>query len=374
MSTKRILFLVDNLERGGLSRVVLVLADAMLLRGHTVGLGVLEGSVEEAMPQGAWQQVHPAIRPRRRYKHVAFRRAVTAFARTAVADFETVHGHADLVVAAGELAIRCVPAIGHPRLVLSSHSSQLQAAKHPGWLGQARLALKRMRRGNRLRRLLDGRHVHVVSSGLADELTRELGVKPASLHVIYNPFDIEAMRAHAKLTTPEAAGQMQPFVVGVGVLGPRKRFARLIDAFADSGVDGDLVLIGQGEQEAFLRARAAARGLAKRFRILPFHENHYALLSKARLLVATSDSEGLGNVVIEALILGVPALSTDCPHGPREILAPIDERALVPLDRLELLPARLRELLEDPYPIPEPMVQRFALARIVDQYLALAHL
>jgi glycosyltransferase involved in cell wall biosynthesis len=374
MARKRVLFLVDNLEHGGLSRVVLALVEAMLARGLTVGLGALEGRVEQTIPAGSWLRVHAEVRPRKGYRHLGFRRQVTRFAERTISDFETVFGEADLIVAAGELAIRCVPRIGHLRVVISSHSSQLQAAKHPGWLGQARLALRRTRRGARLRRLLDGQHVHVVSEGLANELTRDFHVEPASLNVIYNPFDIQHIRGRAASSTPQSVAQPLPFVVGVGLFGRRKRFERLIDAFADSNVDGHLLLIGQGEDEAALRARAAERGIVGRFRIVPFHENHYALLRKARLLVLTSDSEGLGNVLIEALIVGVPALSTDCPHGPREILGPIDARALVPLDRLDLLPERLRELVNDPYPIPEPMVQRFALDHIVDQYLGLTEL
>ena len=198
MSAKRILFLPDNLEPGGLSRVVLVLAESLLARGHRVGLGVLQGNVEQSVPAGAWLRAHAAVRPRQRFRHVAFRRAITRFARSAIDQFEADCGEADLVIAAGELAIRCVPAVGHAHLVLSSHSSQLQAPKHAGWPGRARLAFKRLRRGYRLRRLLDGHHVHVVSEGLADELTGELGVRPASLHVIYNPFDIESIRARAR--------------------------------------------------------------------------------------------------------------------------------------------------------------------------------
>lgn len=374
MAARRILFFVDSLERGGLSHVVLVLVEAMAARGLTVGLGVLEGLVDVPVPNGAWVRVHAAVRANQHRGYAGFRREATRFAQRTIAEFETTFGAADVVIAAGELALRCLPAAGPAPLIASSHSSQLQAAKHPGWLGQARLALKRLRRGARLRRLLNGRHVHVVSHGLAAELTGELRVKPASLQVIHNPFDIRGIRAAAMASTPESAAQPLPFVVGVGLFVRRKRFDRLIDAFADSGVDGNLLLIGQGDLEAALRARAAERGIAERFRIVPFHANHHALVRRARLLVLTSDSEGLPNVLIEALIVGVPALSTDCPHGPRDILGPIDERALVPLNRLDRLPGRLRELVRDPYPIPEEMVQRFALDRIVDQYLALAEL
>ena len=374
MPAQKILFFVDTLELGGLSHVVLVLLAAMRARGLAVGLGILEGIVQQPLPEGSWVRVHEATRSNHPRGHARFRREATDFARRTIGEFEASFGSADLVIAAGELALRCLPATGNARLVASSHSSQLQSAKHPGWLGRARLAFKRLRRGARLRRLLNGRHVHVVSNGLATELTAELRVRPASITVIHNPFDIAGIRALSMAGTPQSDAQQAPFVVGVGHFVRRKRFDRLIDAFADSGVDCELVLIGQGPEEAALRARAAERGIAERLRIVPFHANHHALVRKARLLVLTSDSEGLANVLVEALIVGVPALATDCPHGPRDILAPIGEHALVPLSRLELLPVRIRELTRDPYPIPEAVVQHFALERIVDQYLALAEL
>jgi glycosyltransferase involved in cell wall biosynthesis len=374
MPARKVLFFVDPLARGGLSHVVLVLRAAMNARGVAVGLGVLEGIVEQPLPDGAWNRVHAGTRSAHPRGHAAFRRRATAFARDTIAEFEATFGAADLVIAAGELAIRCLPATRCARLIASSHSSQLQSPKHAGWLGRARLAFKRLRRGARLRSLLNGRHVHVVSKGLADELALDLHVRPASLTVIHNPFDIEGIRASSKESTPQSEAQRAPFVVGVGHFVRRKRFDRLIDAFADSGIDGNLVLIGQGEEEAALHARAAERGIAGRFRIVPFHANHHALVRKARLLVLTSDSEGFANVLVEALIVGVPALATDCPHGPRDILAPIGEHALVPLSRIDLLPIRIRELTREPYRIPDAVVQHFALERIVDQYLALAEL
>jgi glycosyltransferase involved in cell wall biosynthesis len=374
MPARRILFFVDSLQHGGLTHVALALVEVMAARGLVVGLGVLEGLIEAPVPADTWVRVNAVVRDARSRGHMRFRRKATSFAQRTIAEFEATFGPADVIVAAGELSLRCLPAASPAHLVVSSHSSQLQVPKHPGWPGRARLALRRLRRGARLRRLLDGRHVHVVSHGLAAELTEEFRVKPASLHVIHNPFDIQGMRAAAVVDTPQSDAQPLPFVVGVGRLVGPKRFDRLIDAFADSGVDGHLLLIGQGGLESALRARAADRGIAERFRIVPFHDNHLALVRRARLLVLTSDSEGLANVLIEALIVGVPALSTDCPYGPRDILGQLDARALVPLDRLDLLPGRLRDLVRDPYPIPEESVQRFARDRIVEQYLALAGL
>ena len=134
---------------------------------------------------------------------------------------------------------------------------------------------------------------------------------------------------------------------------------------------GDLVLVGQGNDEKKLRQLAIDDGLEEWVKFFPFHANHYALLRKAKLLVSTSRSEGFGNVLVEALILGVPALSADCPHGPKDILLPVCSAALIPPDRLELLPERIDRFITQPYAIEPHHLQRFTRDFVLDQYLSL---
>lgn len=369
MPSKRVLFLVDVLAPGGLASVVITLARRMAELGHVVGVAVLEPLVAQNPGPDVWLKVQPQSRPPG--GQAGFRKQAADFGNSAIKEFEDRFGTADLIVAAGEMALRCAPSWHHPRMVFSSHSSQLGSPKQAGLAGRLRHRFKQWRRGRRLQHLLDGRHVHVVSSGLAAELRRDFGVRPASVDVIPNPFDVADLRRRAHGATPESRVVGSPFIVGVGAFSPNKRFDRLVRAFAESGIDGALVLIGQGPEEGALREIVVELGIGQRVHFLPFHPNHYALVARARLLALTSNSEGLGNVLIEALILGVPALSTDCPHGPRDILGGLDPRALVPMDRLELLPDRLRELVRQPYAIPEAAVARYELDHVVERYLAL---
>lgn len=370
MSTRPVLFLVDTLAKGGLAHVVVTVVDRLQARGHAAGIAVLDGSIDTRPRDDVWLACNPVSRGALSAR--ALRSHAARFGMDAITQFTRLAGAPHLIIAAGELAIRCANTWNDPRIVFSSHSSQLGSPKHKGVLGDLRRAFKRLRRGHRLRSLLDGRHVHVVSAGLADELVKDFGVRPASLSVIGNPFDIEAIRNRASQATPESAAQTLPFVIGVGELNARKDFATLVRAFALSRLDGELVLVGQGEQEPALRRLASKLGLAERVRIVPFHPNHFALVRKARALAHTSQSEGFGNVLIEALILGVPAISTDCPHGPRDILGAVDPRALVPLGDVALFAERLRDIVQHPYSIPDAAVRRYDVECVVDQYLALA--
>ena len=106
----------------------------------------------------------------------------------------------------------------------------------------------------------------------------------------------------------------------VGRLDAGKNHAMIIDAL--KGLNAALLIIGSGELESALRAQIAALGLAGRVRLLGARANPFAYVARADCFVFGSNYEGFPNVIVEALICGAPIISTDCPGGVREILAP----------------------------------------------------
>jgi glycosyltransferase involved in cell wall biosynthesis len=221
------------------------------------------------------------------------------------------------------------------------------------------------RRRERYRRLYGGRRLIAVSQGVADDLR---GLAPARVETIPNPFDFAEMK---RLAAAPAALPPKPYVVHVGRFTGQKRHDVLLDAFARVAPPHRLVLLADPGPE--LERMIAERGLAGRVQIAGFQQNPYPWIASAELLVLCSDHEGLPNALVEALGLGVPVVSTDCPSGPREILGAGLAEWLVPVgDAAALAGAIVRALAERP-DAARADLSRYAEAGVIAAYERVAH-
>lgn len=170
-----------------------------------------------------------------------------------------------------------------------------------------------------------------VSYGVQQDLIDLLPDRKNHSCVIHNPVDpcFIKLKAEDPIKLPE-----RPFIVHVGKFKKEKRHDLLLNAFAKSSCKHDLVLVGQGPLEAKLKELSHALGVAHRVHFFGYHPNPFPIIKSADLLVLCSDYEGLGMVLLEALSLDVPVISTDCPSGPREILQAVH---LVPVNDISAL-------------------------------------
>ncbi len=110
-----------------------------------------------------------------------------------------------------------------------------------------------------------------------------------------------------------------------------KGYDRLIDAakrLHDEGVSFDLAIVGDGECMAALRQQTERLDAAEYIHLLGFRDNPYPVMAASDLFVCSSRQEGLSTVVSEALILGVPVVSTAV-SGAEEMLGEKNEYGLV---------------------------------------------
>ncbi|MEC4023477.1 CDP-glycerol glycerophosphotransferase family protein [Pseudomonas fulva] len=111
----------------------------------------------------------------------------------------------------------------------------------------------------------------------------------------------------------------------VGRLSPEKGHYKLINAFyrfiQDTNADVKMIIVGDGPQWSRLQQRIVELGLEGRVLLAGIRENPYPLIKSLDLFVFSSDHEGQGLAIIEALVLNTPVISTDIP-GPHSILSP----------------------------------------------------
>jgi glycosyltransferase involved in cell wall biosynthesis len=210
-------------------------------------------------------------------------------------------------------------------------------------------------------------HIITNTEGARRELADFLGVPATRVSVISNAVDIERMTALA--AEPLDAGvawPADPVLVHVGRFTHAKDHETLLRAFATirRHRQVSLVLVGDGEEEAQVRARTTQLGLDADVIFTGFTRNPYRYLARATVSLLTSRFEGLPNALIESMALGIPIVSTACQFGPVEVLGNNEYGVLTPVGDPEAFAAAVEALLDDPDRRRE--LARRGLARAAD--------
>jgi glycosyltransferase involved in cell wall biosynthesis len=189
-----------------------------------------------------------------------------------------------------------------------------------------------------------------------DDLVANFHIPLNKTVVVPNPLDLAGARAAAReeaghpwLAQTPLAQRNLPVIVAAGRLEPQKRIDVLLRALAElqAKLPARLLVLGDGPQRASLESLATALGLAERVSFLGFQSNPFAFLARAQAFALSSDYEGFPMVLAEAMALGVPAVATDCPTGPRELLEGGSGGLLVPCGDPVALAAALHQALTD---------------------------
>jgi glycosyltransferase involved in cell wall biosynthesis len=134
--------------------------------------------------------------------------------------------------------------------------------------------------------------------------------------------------------------------VAAGRLSHQKAFDILIPAMAQApGIT--LLLAGEGEDEAMLRALAEQHGVADRVRFLGWRSDVANLFAMADIAVMPSRYEPFGFVMLEAMAQGTPLILTNV-KGPDEVAKNNQNSLTVPPENIDELAAALRTLRDDP--------------------------
>lgn len=363
--SKRIVFHIASLRGGGAERVFVLMANELASRHHDVTLFTwnAEGP-NAALVSPKVQLVNLAIPIR----NEGYGKAATMKAIVASASFFR-RSRPDAVYSAPEfanlaMALSLYLAGSRARFFPSFHA----AASLPDKGFGARLAVM-------LSALVAGRATKAiaVSQGVCRDLVVR-GFSPGKTVVIHNPLPsgpVSAPDGYPWRSDLSAMGD-GPVIVTAGRLVPVKDHKTLLKAFAALCLrrPARLVIFGEGPLEQELRTFAGELGIAERVLFAGYVNDPAACYAVADLVVLSSTSEGFGNVLIEAMAAGVPVVSTDAAHGPREILGEGLYGQLVPVGDAGALAAAIDTTLDKPTPaeLLKGRAADFTVQKIGDQY------
>ena len=345
---KRIVFVIPDLKGNGAERVVLTLAKGVRALGHRVHIVCFKADFEfdtdgldiHIFRMQLWRWVPRSIR-----------------------------GH--LVRSLLDRFIMRVSE-GIPNLVLSNLlpcDRILSKSRLPNVHLILHNTLSLDQRGTHTKaeiRLYQEKPVICVSDGVRADLLRMFPTRAGQSMTIHNPVEREwLMRAASEVSLQKALPNR--YIVHVGKFKSEKRHDLLLKAFANADTTYDLVLLGQGPLMAGAQKLAQTLGIASRVHFLGFQTNPFPIVKNAALLTLCSDFEGLGMVLLEAIALGVPVISTDCPSGPNEILLP---HQLTPVGDVHALAKQLSAPDFNVFKVA--LDEKFDLSYAIKRYLALA--
>lgn len=190
-----------------------------------------------------------------------------------------------------------------------------------------------------------------VSKNVKECFSENLKVKN-SIEILYNTNETEQIRNMSEIPIDNHKFTKDDNILkvcSVAKLMKTKGFDRLLEVhkkLLNDGVRHKVYILGIGEEQSYLERKIKEYGLDETFYLLGFQKNPYQYVKKCDLYICSSRREGFSTAVTEALILGVPVVSTDC-SGTKELLGDNNEYGIVVENSTKGIYQGMKRMLED---------------------------
>lgn len=164
--------------------------------------------------------------------------------------------------------------------------------------------------------------VIVNSYDLQKEFKKKFKLKS---YCIYNPLNKQKIIINSKKKNYESFFNNckdSLKIVNIGRLTDQKNQIIILKALSNlkGKLNFKLIVMGSGILKKNLQSYIEKKKLIEHIKIINFKKNPFPILKSADLFILSSKYEGLPNILLEALVLKKPIISSNCPTGPREIL------------------------------------------------------
>ena len=360
-SPLRVMLMTDEMEVGGSQRQIVQLAMGLKERGiECVALYFIKPSFLVDRLHAAGIQTLRVDKRRRVDPEFVWklRQAIRQWAP------DVLHCYSFTAELWGAIATRLLPASERPTLITSVrgtyewYSANQWRMKH--WASQ--------------------RSQGIISNSRegAEYAARQMGLPMSRFSIVHNGVEVPepaadavaALRKEYTAATPngQADAPFETLLLFVGRLVEHKNLPRLLDAFARVATERPhvrLLLVGGGPLHDMLAARIRELKLDGRALLLGERPDVAALMKAADLLVAPSLREGMSNVILEAMALGLPVLATRVGGTPEVIENGRHGLLVDPIDTQALADAML-QLIDDP--VRRQAIGQAGRQKVLEQY------
>jgi glycosyltransferase involved in cell wall biosynthesis len=214
------------------------------------------------------------------------------------------------------------------------------------------------------------------SAAMARDLSHELGVEQTRLAVLPNPIDVDAIRDAVQQIDQGSSwwSGAGPHLLAVGRLSTEKGFDLLLEALhsvRECFPAIDLTIVGEGREEARLKAQCHELGLASAVRFAGFIDRPATLFPGASAFVLSSRQEGMPNALLEAAAGGLPLVALPASGGITELLRGQPGTWLATEITANALAASLLQALKALQPgerFAHSFIETFRIDRAIDAY------
>ena len=193
-------------------------------------------------------------------------------------------------------------------------------------------------------------HIVCVSQGVKDNF-QSLCPTNTPVSVLYNVNETDRIIAGGKEPVEDSRFRTDfPTLIGVGKIIQGKgffRLARIHQRLLLDGIQHRIYLLGVGDQQREIEAYCKEHHLESTFICLGYDTNPYKYVAKCSAFVCSSFAEGFSTAATEAIVLGVPVITTEV-AGMKELLGENNEYGIIVPNDEEALYQGLKKLLTTP--------------------------
>lgn len=356
---KKIAFFVSTLAGGGAQRFVANLATEFSTQGHEVHIFLQHDEIVFDLPENI--QIH-ALTPAKRtpgYRNYSRLRLANLFRREI--NKQSITRNFDLIISTmfGANSIARLSGVPH---IIYRISNNLDRRLRKG-------SFKHFYKKFWMHLLFKNQNIVVLNQEMKQHVSSSLDINPANIFIIPSGYNFEYIKKMA--TQPESEVPSYPYILHVGRYQEQKRHDVLLKAYKHANIPHKLVLLGQGRPKATAKLNALIDELGLSEKIIKpgFQENPYPWIKNASLVVISSDYEGLSNVLIEALILGTPVVSTLHISGPKDVMTGELTEYLSEIGNPQALGENIKKAIQHYPEISPDIYERFNVEHIAGQYL-----